>query len=54
MAERSPDGIHGAIADSLETAGYEIRTTPLQDPEHGLTGEVLESTDVLVWWSSDT
>ena len=50
--ERYPDGIHGAIADGLEEHGYdEVRTATLQEPEHGLTEEALDETDVLVWWS---
>src|SRR5690606_36533970 len=27
-----------------------IRTATLQQPEHGLTAEVLNETDVLIWW----
>ncbi|OVE85806.1 ThuA domain-containing protein [Natronolimnobius baerhuensis] len=51
VAERYPDGIHGAIASFLEDAGFETRTATLQEPEHGLTEDVLAETDVLVWWS---
>lgn len=45
-----PKGIHGAIADFLQTAGLEARTATLDEPEHGLTDDVLNNTDVLVWW----
>lgn len=46
-----PDGIHGAIAEGLrELPGLEVRTATLDEPEHGLTDEVLNSTDVLTWW----
>ncbi|MBK9711637.1 MAG: ThuA domain-containing protein [Kouleothrix sp.] len=46
-----PQGIHGAIAEGLrEHAGFEVRTATLDEPEHGLTDEVLASTDVLTWW----
>lgn len=46
-----PDGIHGAIAQYLRTLpGLEVRTATLDEPEHGLTDEVLASTDVLIWW----
>ena len=46
-----PDGIHGAIAAFLGTnEDLEVRTTTLDMPEHGLTVEVLEDTDVLIWW----
>ena len=45
-----PKGIHGCIADFLAAAGYETATATLQEPEHGLTQEVLDQTDVLIWW----
>ena len=53
MAERYPEGMHGAIAAGLrEFLGnqVEVRTATLDQPEHGLTEEVLASTDVLTWW----
>ena len=44
-------GMHEAIADGLRAApGIEVRTATLQEPEHGLTTEVLDRTDVLTWW----
>lgn len=45
-----PDGIHAAIADGLRDAGFDVRTATLDEPEHGLTQAVLDSTDVLTWW----
>jgi trehalose utilization protein len=46
-----PKGIHGAIAEGLEAAGgFEVRTATLDEPEHGLTQDVIDSTDVFVWW----
>lgn len=45
-----PDGIHGAIKKGLEAYGFDARTATLDEPEHGLTDDVLNSTDVLVWW----
>ncbi len=45
-----PDGIHGAIAQGLKGAELNIRTATLDEPEHGLTDEVINSTDVLIWW----
>ncbi|AEH38991.1 ThuA domain-containing protein [Halopiger xanaduensis] len=51
VAERYPNGIHGAIADALEAEGRTVQTATLQEPEHGLTEDVLAETDVLVWWS---
>ncbi len=50
VAEIYPDGIHGVIADALEKRGFETRTATLDDPEHGLTEDVLAETDVLTWW----
>ncbi|HRX42237.1 MAG TPA: trehalose utilization protein ThuA, partial [Clostridia bacterium] len=46
-----PNGIHGAIADALAVDGdFMIRTATLDEPEHGLPEDVLNDTDVLVWW----
>lgn len=46
-----PEGMHGAIAGFLEEKGdFEVRTATLEQPDHGLTDEVLNSTDVLTWW----
>ena len=45
-----PDGIHTTIAKALGEHGIEARTATLDEPEHGLTDEVLDATDVLVWW----
>lgn len=45
-----PDGIHTTIAAGLREHGLEARTATLDEPEHGLTDEVLNTTDVLIWW----
>ncbi len=46
-----PKGMHDAIASYLKTQpGMEVRTATLEEPEHGLTEEVLNNTDVLTWW----
>jgi len=46
-----PEGIHGAIASHLrQQPGLTVRTATLDEPEHGLTDEVIQSTDVLLWW----
>jgi len=51
VADVYPNGIHGAIAEGLRAApGLEVGTATLDEPEHGLTARVLDSTDVLVWW----
>ena len=51
VASLYPKGIHGAIAEGIQPFGpFEVRTATLEEPEHGLTEEVLEQTDVLIWW----
>ncbi len=48
-----PDGIHEAIAAVVRAELGEaalVRTATLATPEHGLSSEVLEETDVLAWW----
>jgi trehalose utilization protein len=46
-----PDGMHNQIAALLgKDGGIETATAVLQDPEHGLTTDVLANTDVLIWW----
>ncbi|WP_158059096.1 ThuA domain-containing protein [Halorussus halophilus] len=48
-----PEGIHTAIADGLDEHGFETQTATLDEPEHGLTEDVLDDTDVLTWWGHD-
>lgn len=48
-----PNGIHQVVAESLERqlGGQAlVRTATLDEPDHGLTEEVLAETDVLTWW----
>ena len=46
-----PRGVLGAVAAAYENqAGFEVRTAWLSQPEAGLPEEILEDTDVLVWW----
>lgn len=46
-----PAGIHGALASFLSLhPDLVTRTATLDEPEHGLTADVLDTTDVLVWW----
>lgn len=46
-----PEGIHNAIARHLaKQDGLQVRTATLDEPDHGLTDEVLRNTDVLTWW----
>ncbi|ALC82573.1 MULTISPECIES: ThuA domain-containing protein [Bacillus] len=50
VSEIYPAGIHGAIASFLEEGGFRTQTATLDEEEHGLTDDVLNQTDVLVWW----
>jgi len=50
IAELYPAGMHGAIAAYLREQGFAVQTATLDQPEHGLTDEVLSNTDVLIWW----
>ncbi len=46
-----PNGIHGYLAEVLgKEEDFIVRTATLDMPEHGLTQEVLDDTDVLIWW----
>jgi trehalose utilization protein len=46
-----PDGMHQTIAQFLGSElDLQVSTATLDEPEHGLTAEVLAKTDVLIWW----
>ena len=48
-----PDGMHTVMKQAIEEhLGTEVSvsTALLEEPEHGLTDEVLANTDVLTWW----
>lgn len=44
-----PQGIHGQLKNFLDEE-FKVKTATLDEPEHGLSEEVLANTDVLVWW----
>jgi trehalose utilization protein len=50
VAEVYPDGIHAALADALAERGHDVTTATLDEPEHGLPEDVLDETEVLLWW----
>jgi trehalose utilization protein len=51
VAKVYPQGIHGAIASQLrQSSDLIVRTATLDEPEHGLTEQVVNETDVMVWW----
>lgn len=48
-----PDGMHVVMKAAIEEnigVPVTVRTATLDEPEHGLTDEVLANTDVLTWW----
>jgi trehalose utilization protein len=53
VARIYPQGIHCAIAESLLRhlgTQIQVQTATLDEPEHGLSQERLDATDVLTWW----
>src|SRR5688572_8120022 len=51
VQEIYPHGIHAVLAGALsQHPDIVVRTATLQEPEHGLSHEVLQETDVLTWW----
>ncbi len=51
IAKVYPNGIHAVIAEKLSAFDeYDITTATLDMPENGLTDDVLNNTDVLIWW----
>lgn len=49
-----PDGIHVVLRQALERLSgdaIQVRTATLEQPEHGLSAAVLDTTDVLLWWA---
>ena len=53
MSSVYPAGMDAAIADGIADEGFILRTAGLDDPDHGLPPETLETTDVLVWWGHE-
>jgi len=51
VAALYPKGMHEAIAEALrKNPDFDVKTATLDEPEHGLTQEVLDQTDVIIWW----
>ncbi len=49
-----PNGLHETVAEIVRELGDEnvlVRTAWQDQPEHGLTQELLDDTDVLIWWA---
>jgi trehalose utilization protein len=48
-----PNGMHAVLADAIKKHlgdEVQIRTATFDQPDHGLSSEVLSETDVLTWW----
>lgn len=45
-----PEGIHTAVAKAIGCDDFEVRLAALDDEYQGLPDDVLNSTDVLIWW----
>ena len=46
-----PKGMHAAIAKHLNAQpGISAQGATLDEPQHGLTDDVLEAADVIIWW----
>ncbi|MFW5789072.1 MAG: ThuA domain-containing protein [Spirochaetota bacterium] len=51
VREVYPKGIHQALADHLSKVdGFDVGTATLDEPEQGLPQDVVDSTDVMLWW----
>ncbi len=50
VANLYPGGMHKVLQKNLAAEDFNIRTATLDEPEHGLTDEVLANTDVMTWW----
>src|SRR5699024_12356123 len=48
--ELYPNGIHDLLADFLAKDGHKVHTATLDEVKHGLTNDVSNNTDVLLWW----
>jgi trehalose utilization protein len=46
-----PKGMHEVISEYMrKEPWFHVKTATLEMPDHGLTEDVLNSTDVLMWW----
>ncbi len=52
MAKVHPNGLHATVAEIVAELGegVSVKTATLDQPEQGLPEEVLNNTDVLIWW----
>ena len=45
-----PDGLHKVIGEAIGCDDIAVTYATLDEDQHGLTDEVLNNTDVLIWW----
>lgn len=45
-----PNGLHATIRDAVQSDDVVVTLAALDDPAQGLPDEVLNNTDVLMWW----
>ena len=50
LLELYPEGLHGYIASFLKDDDIEVRTATLDEEAQGLPDDILDDTDVLIWW----
>ncbi len=50
VAQIYPNGIHATIAEFLRCDDIEVKTATLDDENCGITKELLDETDVIIWW----
>lgn len=50
VREVHPEGLHMTLKKGLEDPEFNITTATLNMPDQGLPDEVLNQTDVLLWW----
>ena len=52
-----PDDINGAIVEGLKASplmkNWDVVRASLQDPDQGISDELLQKTDVLIWWGHE-
>jgi trehalose utilization protein len=51
-----PEGMHSAIKQLIQNElgdAVEVRTATLHEAEHGLSEQVIQQTDVLIWWGHE-
>lgn len=50
VKEVYPEGIHKQIASFLACDDIKVRTAEMDEQENGLPQEIIDDTDVLIWW----